>query len=114
MYVYLGGDAVAREQDVVGIFDLDNTTVSKHTRAFLSGAEKGGNVVTTTWDIPKAFVVCAKPAKAKTSANIAKSASPKEKTSAQTVFLTQMAPATLRKRTALGERDVPTKEAKER
>lgn len=89
MYIYLGGDAVARESDIVGIFDLDNTTVSKHTRDFLSYAEKSGSVVTTTWDIPKAFVVCAKPKK-----------TAKEKT---TVYLTQMAPATLRKRSGLGE-----------
>lgn len=92
MYLYLGGDAVARGEDIVGIFDLDNTTVSKHTRDFLSGAEKSGQVVTTTWDIPKAFVVCAKPKKAKRSRS--------------TVYLTQMAPATLRKRTALGEKEI--------
>ena len=91
MYLYLGGDAVARGEDIVGIFDLDNTTVSKHTRSFLSGAEKGGNVVTTTWDIPKAFVVCAKPKK--------------EKFQKSTVYLTQMAPATLRKRSGLGEKE---------
>ncbi len=91
MYFYLGGDAVARESDVIGIFDLDNTTISKHTRDFLSAAEKNGEVVTTTWDIPKAFVVCA---------------SPKKETSyRRQVFLTQMAPATLRKRPGLGEKE---------
>lgn len=91
MYYYLGGDAVARGEDVVGIFDLENTTVSKHTRDFLSGAEKEKQVVTTTWDIPKAFVLCAAPKK--------------KKISSQTVYLTQMAPATLRKRTPLGEKE---------
>jgi len=90
MYVYLGGDAVARQKDVIGIFDLDNTTVSKHTRDFLANAEKSGQVVSTTWDIPKAFVLCAKPEKNE---------------HRQTVFLTQMAPATLRKRAALGEKE---------
>lgn len=91
MYLYLGGDAVARENDVIGIFDMDNTTISKHTRDFLSAAEKNGEVVTTTWDIPKAFVVCA---------------TPKKETSCRRhVFLTQMAPATLRKRPGLGEKE---------
>ena len=91
MYLYLGGDAVARGEDIVGIFDLDNTTVSKHTREFLNAAEKRGEVVTATWDIPKAFVVCAKPKKA---GNLR-----------STVYLSQMAPATLRKRTGLGEKE---------
>lgn len=91
MYVYLGGDAVARGDDVVGIFDMDNTTVSKHTREFLNAAEKQGEVVAATWDIPKAFVVCAKPKKAKTQRT--------------TVYLSQMAPATLRKRAGLGEKE---------
>ena len=91
MYLYLGGDAVARGDDVVGIFDMDNTTVSKHTREFLSAAEKRGEVVTATWDIPKAFVVCAKPKKAGKLRS--------------TVYLSQMAPATLRKRTGLGEKE---------
>ena len=89
MYLYLGGDAVVRGDDVVGIFDMDNTTISKHTREFLNSAEKNGEVVTTTWDIPKAFVVCA--------------SSKKADSPCHRVFLTQMAPATLRRRTALGE-----------
>lgn len=91
MYVYLGGDAVARKSDVVGIFDMDNTTVSKHTREFLSAAEKKGEVISATWDIPKAFVVCAKPKK--------------EKIQKNTVYLSQMAPVTLRKRAGLGEKE---------
>ncbi len=89
MYLYLGGDAVVRGEDVVGIFDMDNTTISKHTREFLNTAEKNGEVTATTWDIPKAFVVCARPKK--------------EHSSRRQVFLAQMAPATLRRRTALGE-----------
>ena len=32
MYVHLGVDQVVKEDDIIGIFDLDSTTVSKHTR----------------------------------------------------------------------------------
>ena len=40
MYVHLGMETVVKEDDIIGIFDLDSTTVSKHTRKFLNVAEK--------------------------------------------------------------------------
>lgn len=40
MYIHLGQGTVVRSRDVLGIFDLDSTTVSKHTRKFLEKAEK--------------------------------------------------------------------------
>lgn len=60
MYLHLGADRVVRCRDIIGIFDLDNTTVSKITRDTLSKAEKNGEAVTIGHDIPKSFVVCAK------------------------------------------------------
>ena len=45
MYLHLGQETVVRVQDIVGIFDMDNTTISKHTRQFLADAEKAGRVV---------------------------------------------------------------------
>ena len=45
MYLHLGQDALVKTSDVIGIFDLDNTTVSKNTRDFLARAEKKGRVV---------------------------------------------------------------------
>ena len=57
MYLYLGG-AVADEEDIVGVFDLDNTSWSIHTRRFLSQTEKEGNLQNAAPDIPKSFVVC--------------------------------------------------------
>ena len=40
MYLHLGQDTVIRTGDIIGIFDLDITTVSKHTRDYLAKAEK--------------------------------------------------------------------------
>ena len=40
MYLHLGQSVVVPFQDVVGVFDLDNTTSSIHTRKFLERAEK--------------------------------------------------------------------------
>ena len=58
MYLYLGNDAVAESEKIVGIFDLDNASWSVHTRRFLSGAEKQNLLYNAAEDIPKSFVVC--------------------------------------------------------
>lgn len=57
MYLNLGSDLAVRQKSIVGIFDLDNTTCSKHTRDFLSRAEQDGEVVTAAGDLPKSFVL---------------------------------------------------------
>ena len=35
MYIHLGMGVVVREEDVIGIFDMENTTVSDKMRDFL-------------------------------------------------------------------------------
>ena len=57
MYINIGSDMAVRDKTIIGIFDLDNTTCSKHTRKFLAEAEKNGEVVTATEDIPKSFLL---------------------------------------------------------
>ena len=57
MYINIGFDMAVRDTSIIGIFDLDNTTCSKHTRKFLSEAEQNGQVVTATEDIPKSFLL---------------------------------------------------------
>ena len=79
MFIHIGLDKVIRSGEVLGIFDLDNTTVSKVTRDYLSAAQKNGQVTDVCTDLPKSFVVCA------------------EKTG-QTVYITQLNTSTLLKR----------------
>jgi len=57
MYLHLGRDVAVRVRGVVGIFDLDATSHSKRTRAFLEKAEKGGRVTNVSDDVPKTFVL---------------------------------------------------------
>lgn len=57
MYLHLGNDVVVNMNSVIGIFDMDNTTVSYQTRDFLANAQKNGCVIDTTEDLPKSFVV---------------------------------------------------------
>ncbi len=39
MYLSIGNDMAVRERAIVGIFDLDNTSTSQRTRAFLDRCE---------------------------------------------------------------------------
>jgi len=57
MYIPIGSDMSVRDTSIIGIFDLDNTTWSKHTRKFLSQAEQNGQVVTVADDLPKSFLL---------------------------------------------------------
>lgn len=58
MYIHLGQDTVIKQEDIIGIFDMDTSTVSKNTREFLKKAEKEGKVITITYELPKSFIVC--------------------------------------------------------
>jgi len=42
---------------IVGIFDLDTATVSKHTRDFLRRAQASGAVISVGEDLPQTFIV---------------------------------------------------------
>ena len=58
MYLSIGNDMAVRDQTVIGIFDMDNTSTSKRTRSFLEKAQKNGEVVPCD-DLPKSFVLTA-------------------------------------------------------
>ena len=58
MYLHLGGTVSVPVAEVVGIFDLDNTSTSRITRDFLHTAEVEGMVVSVGEDLPKSVVLC--------------------------------------------------------
>ena len=80
MFLHLGQNTVISQDDIIGIFDLDNTTVSKRTRDFLSQKEKEGKVVNVSYELPKSFVIC------------------ENKDKEITVYITQISTSTLIKR----------------
>ena len=57
MYIPIGSDMSVRDKSIIGIFALDNTTYSKHTKKFLAEAEKNGEVVTVAEELPKSFLL---------------------------------------------------------
>lgn len=58
MYLHLGKNTVIKTKDIVGIFDMDTSTISKKTRDYLAEAEKAGRVINVSMELPKSFVVC--------------------------------------------------------
>jgi hypothetical protein len=88
MYLHLGQDVIVRMDDIIGIFDLDNCTVSKRTRDYLTESEKQGRVVNVSMELPKSFIVCTNsPSKHRKDGGDC------------TVYISQISAATLRKRT---------------
>lgn len=81
MYLHLGMDKVITFDEIIGIFDLDTTTVSKSTRNYLAKAEKAGIVENICYDLPKSFIVC------------------KNKDGEEKVYISQISSTTLLKRT---------------
>ncbi len=56
-YLHLGKDTSIEIQNIVGIFDLDTSTVSKHTRNFLSKSEKENRIVNVSYELPKSYIL---------------------------------------------------------
>ncbi len=79
MYISIGGDMAVRDRSIIGIFDLDGTSLSKKTMEFLESAEKEGSLISVTDDIPKSFLVA-------------------EEYGMERVYFTQLSATTLEKR----------------
>ena len=58
MYLNIGNDMAVRDTSIIGVFDLDNTTVTLRGREFLDRAEERGDVVPCD-DLPKSYVLTA-------------------------------------------------------
>ena len=57
MFLHIGNNRNILISSVVGIFDMDNATISKTTRGFLSFLQRDYLVEAASYDIPKSFVL---------------------------------------------------------
>lgn len=80
MFLHLGNDYIINTKDLIGIFDLEKTSVSKYTKEYLSEATKQKRVVNCTYEMPKSFAVTL------------------NKDLTETVYISQLACSTLLKR----------------
>lgn len=60
MFIHLGHDHIINQDDVIGIFDIENTSTSKITREFLVEMSKKNKVIYVNDDLPKSFVIVRK------------------------------------------------------
>jgi regulator of extracellular matrix RemA (YlzA/DUF370 family) len=58
MYIHLGADVVVNQKSIVGIFNLETASISKITKEYLKTAQKKGQVINVSEDLPTSFVVC--------------------------------------------------------
>ena len=58
MFIHLGEDTVVNDKEIIGVFDIDTSTVNKATRDYLSKAEKDKRIIYVNYDLPKSFIVC--------------------------------------------------------
>ena len=45
MYLHIGNEKILNEKDIIGIFDIENGSVSKLTKEVLGYSKKNGQVV---------------------------------------------------------------------
>ena len=57
MFLHVGNNKNIRTSSVIGIFDMDNATVSAVTRKFLSARQREKAVWSVSYDIPKSFIL---------------------------------------------------------
>lgn len=60
MYLHIGNGESIKEREILGIFDLDTATISKHTKKYISNLQKKGFVEYTDFDLPRSFLVYGK------------------------------------------------------
>ena len=58
MFLHIGEGKIINKKSIIGIFDLETTSVSKKTRDFLRVNDKKGNIEYISDEIPKSYIIC--------------------------------------------------------
>ncbi len=78
MYIHLGRDYVLNDRDIIGIFNLETTTITPGPE-FLNYAQKNGAVVSLSDELPQSYVLA-------------------DGAVVDTVYLSELSPAAMRRR----------------
>ena len=89
MFIHLGNETIVNSKNIVGIFDIENTTTGKNTSKLLENATKEKRVVNVSFEMPKSFIVTIENGK-------------------EIIYISQISVSTLKKRSSFFEK----KEAK--
>ncbi len=79
IYLHIGNGYSVDVREIIGIFDMDNTTVTGTTKKLLDKAQKEKRLFLATYELPKTFIITKK-----------------------RVYISQLAASTLKKRLANG------------
>lgn len=79
IYLHIGNNYSVDVREIIGIFDMDNTTVTSCTKALLDKAQKEKRLFLATYELPKTYIITKK-----------------------RVYLSQLAASTLKKRLESG------------
>lgn len=58
MFLFLGGNVTVDDKSVIGIFNIEECTVSGITNEHLRVRQKQGRIVNVSEDLPKSLIVC--------------------------------------------------------
>lgn len=79
IYLHIGNDYSVDVREIIGIFDMDNTTITSCTKKLLDKAEKEKRLFLATYELPKTYIITKK-----------------------RIYLSQLAASTLKKRLESG------------
>lgn len=65
MYLHIGNRKSVKKKDIIGIFDLDTSTVTKTGKDFIARLERAGAVEYDDDDLPRSFVLVSEGKKCK-------------------------------------------------
>ncbi len=58
MYISLGNDVSVLQSDIIGVFDIEKTSVVKSVNDFLGYCQRNNRIYYVSLEMPKSFVVC--------------------------------------------------------
>ena len=57
MYLHIGNSESIKKSEIIGIFDLDTSTVSSVTKKYIEKMQKEGKVEYNDTDLPRTFII---------------------------------------------------------
>ncbi len=57
MYLNISEKNAVSTKNIIGIFDMDLTTISKKTRDFLNSEQKKGRILESLNELPRSFIL---------------------------------------------------------
>lgn len=79
MYLHLGEKTVIKSENIIGIFDMEKTSVSEDTKNFLRNRFKSMKIINVSFDMPSSYILT-------------------EEAGCRSVYISPISAATLRKR----------------